>query len=559
MKKAQKTAATTRQRLLVTVFVLFLSWVMGLTPGYAQPAGAATVRGQVNSAEGDTIFLAWHPSLLDDHEQRILGNVDEDGSFALSLPMDGPRVAELVYGTEAMTIWLEPGAELNVRFKGGQMPTSIKFKGQLAAENTYLADYEREFGDNEDWQVLPYNIMFYEEGFVKYLDHRLERERAELANFLEERSEDGLSTAFKDYAEAELAYAWANDRLMYQDLREQVVANEGRLALTPGYFDFLRVVQVDKPSALPSPGYQTFLTNYLAWQMRYDHHRRADPDFFTVAYKLAKERFSGEVEAVMLGRILRDSFRNGFVQQSQALFDDYRTTVDTHGRYVPLLLTEFEATRTLALGAQAPRFKLPTIKGDTVSIDTFRGKMVYLTFWRTTSGQALRDLPYQQDLARKLRGKVEFLSVAFDEDPEGWRRTVVNKNLEGHHVYGGVWPSAELARAYNLTELPTYLLLAEDGSIASRRLLKMSHPGAQAELLNAMGRVKLPEPPPPAPDSAALAAAADSIAAAKNPSKLATAGSTPPRRTVVRRPATKSPARRPPYRRAAPRRAPARD
>lgn len=530
--------AMNRPSLLPVLACLLAGWFGLPASGQAQQMGVATIRGTISSPVSDSIFLAWHPSSLDDKEQRLLARLDDNHSFAISLPLNGPVVAELVYRAEAITLWLEPGTDLQVRFKAKDVSNSLKFKGPQMAVNNYLAEHERNFVDNEEWQVLPYNIMFYEEGFIKFLDHRLERERAELALFLAEEEEKGaVSAAFRDFAQADLTYSWANDRLTYQDLREQVVSNEGRQAVSPGYFDFLRLVNIDAQNALLSPTYQTFLTNYLAWQLREDRHRRADPDYFSVAYQLAHDKFSGEVEAVMLGRILRDSFRNGHLKRSLAMFDDYRTTVDTQGRYVPLLAAELEATRTLALGAPAPGFTLRTPKGDTVSLRQFVGRMVYLTFWKSTSGQSLRDLPHQQDLARRLQDKIAFVSVSLDDDPAVWQRMVTNKNLDGAQVYGGAGLQATLAHQYDLKETPTYLLIAEDGTIASRRLLRVSNPGAQAEIVGQMGRSMPPPPPPPAPEPVPEPEkVAEVVPAPKPAAKPAPARAPHHRRAVLRAP-----------------------
>ncbi len=462
----------------------------------AQPNGVATIRGDVGNMQGDSIFLAWHPSALDDRETRLLARIDEDGTFAISFPLSTGTVTELVYGAEATTLWLEPGTELLVKFKAGDMGNTVRYKGTQAAENEYLADHDRDYVESETWQVLPYNIMYYEEGFAKYLDRRLEHERVALAMFLTDNPES--STAFKDFAAADLDYAWANDRITYQDLREQVVNNEGRLQLSPSYYDFLRVTHLDAEGALRSPNYQTFLTNYLNWQMKENGHSRANPTYFTECYNLAKEKLSGEVERVMLARVLRDSFKNGYVQQSTALFDDYRQNIDVAGKYVPLLLPEFEATRYLALGAPAPELSLTTLKGDTVTLKKLQGKLVYLTFWKTTSGVSLRDLPYQQDLVQRLNGKnVTFVNIAFDDDREAWATFVKSKNLGGVQLYGGKMADNPLLASYAVRDVPTYIMLAEDGTFANRRLLKVSNPGAQAQILTAMGKVKMPAPPPP--------------------------------------------------------------
>lgn len=475
--------------------------------------GVATVHGKVRHVQGDSIFLAWHANLLDEKEQRVIGRLNEQGEFALSFPLDKPTVVDLVYGAESQTLWLQPGTNLDVRFRSGDMAYTTRFKGVQAAENTYLSDHETDYADNETWQVLPYNIMYYEEGFVKFLDKRLERERADLDIF--KSDEPHVSAAFLRYAEANIEYNWANDRLTYQDLREQVVNNEARLALTPGYFDFLRLARLDAGDALMNEIYQDFLNNYLNWQMRQDGPARSNREYYPKAYALVKEKFSGEVEAFMLGRVLRESFRNGYLPESEKLLADFRENVPNSGRYMPQLQAEFEATRTTALGAPGTEFALRTLKGDTVTLKKLRGKMVYLTFWKSTSGVSLRDLPYQQDLIHKLKGKnVEFVSISLDDDRTAWQRYVESKNLDGIQLYGGKDAQKTLAKSYGVSDVPTYILLAEDGTIASRRLMKMNNPGAMSQIVSMMGKVPMPAPPVPPivvvpkPDPSKIAASA---------------------------------------------------
>lgn len=489
--------------------------------------GVATVHGRVRHVQGDSIFLAWHASPLDEKEQRIPARLNEKGEFALSLPLDKPSIVDLVYGTESQALWLQPGSNLEVRFRSGDMAYTIRFKGTQSAENTYLSDHETDYADNETWQVLPYNIMYYEEGFVKFLDRRLENERGSLDVF--KSDEPRVSAAFKRYAEADIEYNWANDRLTYQDLREQVVNNEARLALTPGYFDFLRVVRLDAADALMNETYQDFLNNYVNWQMRQDGHARSSREYYPKEYALVKEKFSGEVETVMLGRVLRESFRNGYLPESEKLLADYRENVPGSGRYAALLQTELDAVRTTALGAPGTEFALRTLKGDTVTLKKLRGKMVYLTFWKTTSGVALRDLPYQQDLVHKLKGKnVEFVNISLDDDRTAWQRYVETKNLDGIQLYGGK-EAPTLAKAYGVTEMPSYLLLAEDGTIAARRLMKMNNPGAMGQIVSMMGKVSLPEPPAP-----------PVVAPKPDPAKIATSA---PTKKPATRPAPKLPNR----------------
>ena len=135
-----------------------------------------------------------------------------------------------------------------------------------------------------------------------------------------------------------------------------------------------------------------------------------------------------------MGRVLKESFRFGHIKQSAAMLEDFRA-IDPANQYYPVLKQDFETHKAFAIGSPAPDFRLVSTTGDTVSLAQFAGKLVYLNFWRTTSGLALRDLPYAADLAKKFEGKnIVFLNVALDENDGAWKQLVISKQLPGVHV-----------------------------------------------------------------------------------------------------------------------------
>jgi peroxiredoxin len=454
--------------------------------------------GKINGKTADSVAVSVREHPLDPKEQLTYAVVNDKGEFRLALKVAGPTKADLVYGDDVAGLWLEPGTNMDVRFKGEDLATSVKFKGKGAEANTYLADFDEHFVENDGFQVLPDNINLYEPGFLSFLDYRRKEEQKFLKNIEEDQA---VSPAFRNYAKAEVAYSYANDRLTFQDLREQVVATEGRLKMSANYYDFLNdPALINNEGALQNESYQEFLLNYVHYAATAAGHKKGDPEFYQVCYNLAKQKLQGPAKAIVLGRVLQESFRFGHVKQSAAMLEDFRSTIDQGNKYFPVLKADFDAHKDFAIGSPAPDFKLVSANGDTVSLQSFRGKLVYLNFWRTTSGLSLRDLPYAQELAKKFNGQnIAFVNIALDDNEPAWKQLVVSKKLTGTHLRAPGGQRGPLAKAYMLQEVPAYFLIAEDGTFLNTKPKRLSSRAAIDEIKESFGKAATYTSVQPAP------------------------------------------------------------
>ncbi len=492
----------------------------------AETAGTAILTGRVTSPTTDTIAVSIHDSPFDTNERISYAKLNAKGEFRMTVQVSGPIKADLVYGDAVADLFLDPGTDLDVHFKGEDLPGTVKFKAnnvptgfatrilnnsnltddqrhrqQMANANSYLAEFDEQFVSNDGFQVLPDNIQLYETPFVSFLDYRIKHER----NFLEDRAaRQSFTIDFYNYAKAEITYSNANDRLTFPDLREQVVSSEGRMTMTPGYFEFLRDPNLlNDQTAVANEQFQEFLLNYVHYMAAQQKHLRTDPDFYPFCYAFASKRLNSTMRLLTLGRILQESFRFGHVRQSAAMLSDFRT-LDTRKRFLPTLESDFSKHKALAIGSQAPDFRLVSAAGDSVKLSSFQGKLVYLNFWKSTNGLCLRDLAYAQDLAKRFEGKnIVFVNVALDEMEIPWRQLVTIKKLPGVHVraIGGL--RSDVAKAYNLSEVPTYILLGEDGTILNPKPKRLSSRAAVDEINQSFGKAgvysaavaQLPTPP----------------------------------------------------------------
>ena len=79
-----------------------------------------------------------------------------------------------------------------------------------------------------------------------------------------------------------------------------------------------------------------------------------------------------------------------------------------------------------AANRKAPNFALKNMAGATVSLESFRGKVVVLNFWTKTCGPCLEEMPEVADLARILKDRSDavVVTVSTDDGPDDVRDTL---------------------------------------------------------------------------------------------------------------------------------------
>ncbi len=497
---------------LPLVFGPLLGHAQSAAPAAVSGPGTAVLTGRVSGSKTDSVAVSLRDSPLDPKERIVRAALSSHGEFRLTIPVNGATKADLVYGDDVAPLFLDAGTDLDVRFKGEAMASTLKFKAnnvptgfstkmrnsgnlngeqlhrqQAANANAYLAEADEQFVENDGFQVLPDNVQLYEAPFLSFLDYRRKHE----SEFLEDRAgKESFTPEFYQYAKAEIAYAYANDRLTFQDLREQVVSTEGRLKMTPTYYDFLNdPALINNPDAAQSELYHEFLVNYLHYAAAAANHQRADPDFYTYAFALAGKQLTGGIRPIIQGRVLEESFRFGHVKYSAAMLAEFHSA-DPRSKYYPVLQADFNLHKDFAIGAPAPNFRLPAATGDSVNLHDFTGKLVYLNFWKSTNGLSLRDLVYAQDLIHRFENKnIVFINIALDENELAWRQLVKAKSLPGVQVRapkGGL--RSAVAKSYAVQEVPAYFLIGEDGTFLNTKPKRLSSRAAVDEINQAFGK-----------------------------------------------------------------------
>ena len=118
----------------------------------------------------------------------------------------------------------------------------------------------------------------------------------------------------------------------------------------------------------------------------------------------------------------------------------------------------------LDVGTEAPDWTLTNSAGKSVSLKSLRGKVVVLDFWATWCGPCKRAMPGIQKLHEHFKGKpVEIIGV------NCWERADAAAYMEKNKfTYGLVLQGDDVAKAYQVSGIPTFYVIGKDGKIAHR-------------------------------------------------------------------------------------------
>jgi len=122
----------------------------------------------------------------------------------------------------------------------------------------------------------------------------------------------------------------------------------------------------------------------------------------------------------------------------------------------------------LLVGSEAPLFSARAANGKMGSLQTFKGRWVYLNFFSTNNTQSLREMPKIASLKKKFGDKMVFLSICLDDSV----KTYMNYIRSNPRYDWPIWFSNERGlgktakEAYFVSGTEAYFLISNFGALA---------------------------------------------------------------------------------------------
>ena len=461
-----------------------------------EPLSPRVTATLANAVERRSIAFEYQQTPIYYKPVTIEAPLDEKSYLAVDLPFTEAQMVSVDLDDE-VKLFLEPGDQLHIDADLLDLPQSLRFSGQGAANNQFLAALRSRF---PDYLRIDYKDLEVD-AFRKIIDQR----RSELERFLDEGcSQYQLTPGFITYCHSEITYEWAEGIVSYPRNYERENGRENE-ALPEDYFDILDQVELVDEAAIGTTHYRRFLWNNFLRIMRKAEERAEReqlseeqrrnrikphiiaylPDFIVqwdkeqrrgkviliqfhpIVYHLAKRLLHGKVLYFFLaGQIIDDFHWSRFDQGEQRLAEFLQD--NPYPEYTEAVEEVVRETSKFKPGQPAPDFTLENLEGQSVSLSDFKGQAVFLDFWASWCGPCIMAVPHLEQIKQQTRDqKVVFLNISLDSADE-WHPAVDEHGLTGVHVHAlGGWQSA-VAQLYQIRSIPTYLLVGPDGLLAGR-------------------------------------------------------------------------------------------
>lgn len=112
--------------------------------------------------------------------------------------------------------------------------------------------------------------------------------------------------------------------------------------------------------------------------------------------------------------------------------------------------------------------KLPTVKGDSLALSSFKGKVILLDFWASWCGPCRIANRKLVKLYEKYKSQgFEIFSVSLDDDKKDWQKAIAKDKITWIQVNDPRGWNAQTAINWNIYQLPTSYLINKKGDVVS--------------------------------------------------------------------------------------------
>ena len=452
-----------KNRILVLLFLCFYY--------IADSQTLITLNGQINNAQSNEVKVMYINNFLEFKEVMAGASVlKEDGKFGMTLEWEKPGPALLTHGDLVYRIFLSPGDKITVTLDPKKFYETTQFEGNGSEVNNFLTKLDFKFHSGLAYEE--YTNSFKDkklEDFKIYIDKRKNDQLQYFKKYYEGKK---VPPSVENYATSMILYSWATDRLNYLWMHTFYNNKNGFVKVDESYYGFLYEIEIQNEKALSTYYYVTFLEayfddlSYTKLDKNLQKKQEVSKEQYELLYDLINEKLKGSVKELMLAKLLYDGAKDGLGDQLKPKLEAFKT-IYTNEDYLTLLKAKYEVSEKLKKGAPAPVFKFPDINGETVSLEDFKGKVVYLKIWASWCAPCRSELPYENKLAGNyFKGKdVVFLNVSVDTNADSWQQLIYKEGALGVQLLAGNHFDSPIMQMYNANGIPHYVLIDKNGNI----------------------------------------------------------------------------------------------
>lgn len=131
---------------------------------------------------------------------------------------------------------------------------------------------------------------------------------------------------------------------------------------------------------------------------------------------------------------------------------------------VVLLITT--NSQAVQVNSKAPAFTLPALSGKSVSLNSFKDKVVYINFWASWCGPCKEEFPKLEELAARYSGSgLIILAINQDKTRSGMQEFLDRNPISGSNMIVLTDPDFSVISSYGPRAMPTSFILDKEGVV----------------------------------------------------------------------------------------------
>ncbi len=440
------------------------------------------------SAVGDdsvSVKIFHHPVF----EEEVLAQFESDSTNqgVMQFELSRPLMSYITINGTTYKIYLKPGYDLKLSKDTSHSNGSIVFEGEGAPMNNYITHVSSLVNESVESGLMDYDL----ETFVrKYdsLEAKIKSVRGSYRDSLSISKEDvelieAISKIQLSSVETEYAYHLHNTALIDQIYAFQKGEEAEKFVMPAQLQGVFKAIPFDTSYlSMEMFEYRSLLFSVLLEEIHnslfevklwnkpnYQISRRSN--------KLIKERpYSMGIKEYLMANNMRHWMNtDGITPEIDTTFNEFKLEFG-NSVYTNSLQKLYDENNAILPGNIAPNFSGRTLEGKLISLNGFKGKVVYVDVWATWCGPCVEEIPYAKKLHSAFqKDEVIFLNVSVDKNAEAWKRMLAKeKDWLGTHIILDQQEVDLLGREYKVNGYPKYFLIDQMGKIVSAKASRPS-------------------------------------------------------------------------------------
>ena len=449
-----------------------------LLPIGALAARSTIVTGKLIGYSGEKLTLNYqeYAILADLQKQEV--EVADDGSFRFSIDISTPARAFMIVETspveerftvtrgdgrdttvtsqtnrsQLVYLYLAPGNKQQVTVDVKNVQETLRITGRNNAASRYLNEEDWRFNQYRDKHLKNYfgYVNYAPDQYAAYVAQR----RADRIGFLQQfNKQQRMAKHLYHVSGQTIRNDAAMALLLYPRMRDAY--REDGFTADTAYYAFLREVDLDRSNADKGIAYYYFLDYYLK-----EKYRLADTE----------EDFFDYVKRELSGRPLYEYYAFALASNFKKKLYDHFGPDSPYPDLAKLVKTKYQKLEGMLEGNPAPAVVLQDTSGMDMPLAQLRGQYVYIDFWATWCGPCIAEMPALDTLQHDYADEnIAFVSISVDKekDKQKWKDFVAKRELKGVQVWVDAENSRVFTEAFNIKQIPRFVLLDPEGRIVN--------------------------------------------------------------------------------------------